>query len=335
MLTGTLLVAAQALCGANGSLVLRGVALDADMATVASMLPGDLTLRLVRTDNIRVRLDDADMILTAPPSNPVVALDFNAANCQVRGGVVEVIAAGVGPLLSDINVFRAGNAARVDVLGDVETAVQLYLLSPPTPPSPPPPPSSPAPSVNYVLAETASVAYVGAAVLDYETVALGSGFLASADASSLVMLNGIKMVLGFVPAIHGDGVDNITYVAMSSGGNVEASGGSYTRTVRVSSDADRERFVHDNDGTIIVQGADPPATLLPDPADVSGQVIYSGKIVVVKNINPPGGAAAVVRATPPSVLFEATPVSTLLVPPGGAVTLQNDGTNWLVLTRTP
>lgn len=182
--------------------------------------------------------------------------------------------------------------------------------------------------VLFVRAGPGSTVRSAGAVIDLETVPLGSAVLASAEAlGSSAAVVGARMRFGFVPPVRG----NVVYVAFSEGGNAAAAGGVYTGVRTLTADqAGVRRYLADSDATVLLGGASPPTLLLEDPAAVDRQVLYRGKVVVVKNVS----AAAASADIESTSLFDA-PGGILTLAPGEAITLQNDGALWYVIGRSP
>lgn len=181
--------------------------------------------------------------------------------------------------------------------------------------------------VIFARAGPGSTVRSSGAVIDFATVPLGSAVLASAEAlGSSATVAGARMRFGFVPPVRG----NVTYVAFSEQGNVTAGGGLYTGVRTLQSDqAGARHYVADADGTVLLGGTAPPTLLLEDPAAVNRQVLYRGKVIIVKNVS--AAAPADIEGT---TLFDA-PGGVLTLAPGEAVTLQNDGALWYVVGRSP
>nr|UMO79046.1 hypothetical protein [Pandoravirus belohorizontensis] len=181
--------------------------------------------------------------------------------------------------------------------------------------------------VVFARAGPGSTVHASGAVIDFATVPLGSAVLASAEAlGSSATVVGARMRFGFVPPVRG----NATYVAASEGGNVTAAGGLYTGVRALESDqAGVRHYLGDSDGTVLLGGTAPPTLLLEDPAAVNRQVLYRGKVVVVKNVSL-AATADIEGAT----LFDA-PGGVLVLAPGEALTLQNDGALWYIVGRSP
>lgn len=185
--------------------------------------------------------------------------------------------------------------------------------------------NAPRGSVYFVRTGASGVVWSSGAIVDMGTVPLGSGVLADARAlSSSATLLGTHVRFGLVPPVRG----NVTYVADSEGGNAIMSGGIYTNVRHLVADGpDTRLFLADNDHTLLLDGPDPPTLLLESPAVVNTQVLYAGKIVVVKNL----ASKASARIEGPISDTDGMP---LTVGPRQAVTLQNDGLVWHIVART-
>lgn len=344
---------------AQGRVVITDASIVADLTTIG---PGPGAVVLVR--GVRSMLDQVAIQATL---SPLVGLAAIAADVGARidlfGGSINVT---VGPSApqGEIAILSADADAAIYQTGDITVYVLEAILVDDTTMSPsqqhqrrPPtvvadaraiPPkmmadepvasssssSSASPSADiargdviFARAGPGSTVRSSGAVIDFATVPLGSAVLASAEAlGSSATVAGARMRFGFVPPVRG----NVTYVAFSEQGNVTAGGGLYTGVRTLQSDqAGARHYVADADGTVLLGGTAPPTLLLEDPAAVNRQVLYRGKVIIVKNVS--AAAPADIEGT---TLFDA-PGGVLTLAPGEAVTLQNDGALWYVVGRSP
>lgn len=339
----------------QGRVVLADAAIVADLTGIG---PGPGAVVLVR--GVRAVIERVAIQVALSPSVGLAAIAADVgARIDLCGGSVNVTVGPSAPTEA-IAVLSADTDAAIYQTGDTTAYVLEAILSDGASVSPPPPrrsrpsalvgaraippkvvadedaPAAALPmgadgaargDVVFARAGPGSVVHSSGAVVDFATVPLGSAVLASAEAlgSSATVL-GARMRFGFVPPVRG----NAAYVAASEGGNVAAAGGLYTGVRALDSDqAGARHYLADADGTVLLGGAAPPTLLLEDPAAVNRQVLYRGKVVVVKNVSP--AATADIEGT---TLFDA-PGGVLVLAPGEALTLQNDGALWYIIGRSP
>lgn len=340
----------------------QGRAVFVDAAIVADLTgigPGPSAVVLVR--GVRAVFERVAVQVALSPSVGLAAIAADVgARIDLFGGSIDVTVGPSAPTEA-IAVLSADTDAAIYQTGDTTAYVLEAILSDDASVSLPAPPHRSRPSalvgaraippkvaadedttavvpvgadnsavrgdVVFARVGPGSVVHSSGAVIDLATVPLGSAVLASAEAlGSSATVVGARMRFGFVPPVRG----NATYVASSEGGNVTAAGGLYTGVRALDSDqAGARQYLGDSDGTVLLGGTAPPALLLEDPAAVNRQVLYRGKVVVVKNVSPT--ASADIEG---GTLFDA-PGGVLALAPGEAVTLQNDGTLWYVIGRSP
>nr|UDO48118.1 hypothetical protein [Pandoravirus massiliensis] len=345
---------AQTAAAAQGAVAIQDTTIAADLTGPAAT-DAD-TPAAIRVRGIHATMDNVDVRVTIAPGNGInaVAVD-TGARVDLRGGSVTVVV-GPTPPQADIVLLAARNDSAIYQSGDtVAYVLEAVVLTgaalaadirrrrrqflcderaaapkrvhafeadrvDDTPQATPP-----RGEVFFARAGPGSVVQSQGAIIDFETVPLGSAVLASAeapDASTTVV--GARMRFGFVPPVRG----NATYVASSQGGNVVSSGGLYSNVRALRSDQPgTQRFLADSDGTVLLGGTAPPVLILEDPDVVGRQVLYRGKTAIVKNVS----AAAVARVES-LALFDA-PDGAIVLAPGEAVTLQNDGSMWYVVAR--
>jgi hypothetical protein len=299
---------------------------------------------LAHVSGMRATFVDFGAWVRSPPEAETVGFLASGATAIVHGGATHI---SVGPRfpVRDIAVFAAEAGGSVSAQGHVAEVLLTVLQAEaaaergakagaggdPYPYDDSDPSAAPpAVSIAYARAGGASdVTATGSTIL-FQTVPLGVGLSALVeDASSTVSLLDVSSPGAFFPAVQADSAESVRYRATSGGGNVVASGGLYTNVVRVDGgEQGGERFVQDDDSLILVAG-EPLRVLLPDPAEVSPQVIYRGKIVSVKNVTPDAATATV-----EGKIFDA-PSGVVEVGAGGVVTLQAGEAEWYVLSTFP
>ncbi|ATE82123.1 hypothetical protein psal_cds_140 [Pandoravirus salinus] len=336
----------------QGRAVISDVAIVADLTGIG---PGHSAVVLAR--GVRTVIERVAIQTTLSPSVGLAAIAADVgAHIDLLGGSVNV-AVGPSAPQETIAILSADTDAAVYQTGDTTAYVLEAILSDGASASPPPshccrpstvvgaraiPPKIMADNdddatspvneaargdVVFACAGPGSTVHSSGAVIDFATVPLGSRVLATAEAiGSSATVAGARMRFGFVPPVRG----NVTYVAFSEQGNVTASGGLYTSVRALDSDqAGARHYLADADGTVLLGGTAPPALLLEDPAAVDRQVLYRGKVIVVKNVS--AAATAEIEGT---TLFDA-PGGVLVLAPGEAMTLQNDGALWYIIGRSP
>ncbi|WBR14261.1 hypothetical protein pkur_cds_86 [Pandoravirus kuranda] len=348
----------QTVAAAQGAVAIQDTTIAADLTGPAAT-DAD-TPAAIRARGVHATMDNVDVRVTIAPGNGIDAVAVDAgARVDLSGGSVTVVV-GPTPPQADIVLLAARNDSAVYQSGDtvayVLEAVALagaalatdirrrrrQFLCDDRAAAPKrvhafdadradddTPQAMPARGeVFFARAGPNSVVQSQGAIIDFETVPLGSAVLASAEApNASAAVVGARMRFGFVPPVRG----NATYVASSQGGNMVSSGGLYTnvRALRSDQPGGTQRFLADSDGTVLLGGTAPPALILEDPDVVGRQVLYRGKTAIVKNVS----AAAVARIES-SVLFDA-PDGAIVLAPGEAVTLQNDGSMWYIVARAP
>lgn len=346
----------QTVAAAQGTVAIQDTTIAADLVSLPPSATD--TAAVVKVRGVHVTLDDVDMRVAIAPGNGIdaVAVD-TGARADLRGGSITIV---VGPTppqagivllaaYNDAALYQSGDTvayvleavvlAGVALAADARRRRRQFFRDDRA--------AAPkrvhardadhaddaqdaAPSrgeVFFARAGPGSTVQSEGAIIDFETVPLGSAVLASAEArNASATVAGARMRFGFVPPVRG----NATYMASSQGGNVVTSGGLYTNVRTLLSDQPgTQRYLADSDGTVLLGGTAPPALILEEPDVVGRQVLYRGKTAIVKNVS----AAAVARVES-LALFDA-PDGAIVLAPGEAVTLQNDGNMWYVVARAP
>lgn len=345
----------QTVAAAQGTVAIQDATIAADLVSLSATIAAD-TPAAIRVRGIHVTLDNVDIRVTIAPGNGIDAIAVDTgARADLYGGSMTIVV-GPTPPQADIVLLAARNDAAIYQSGDTVAYVleavilagaalaadvrrrrrQIFRDDRAAAPkrahafdadrvddTPQAVPSRG--EVFFARAGPDSVVQSEGAIIDFETVPLGSAVLASAEApNASAAVVGARMRFGFVPPVRG----NATYEASSQGGNVVSSGGLYTNVRALLSDQPgTQRFLADSDGTVLLGGTAPPALILEDPDAVGRQVLYRGKTAIVKNVS----AAAVARVE--SVALFDAPDGAIVLAPGEAVTLQNDGNMWYIVAR--
>lgn len=338
--TGQAAISFEILSGENGEVELVDSSITVDFEGVTSH---DATNIALKANGPVTRIINTDFNISASFQPKTVVIQSTDNQIQVQGGSVSLIIAQSAPerdviifdaeggyiiveshdtLVIEAIVAGSGAAAKAKDR-KLASAKQLNTIQEIVPRDVKP--NVDTGNVIYANAAKVGLIKISDTSLDFSSVPLFTQVLANvADMSSRATLLNVKTFSTFVFPISGI-TRNISYFCQSEQANLVSSGGLYTNIVNVNTTNVGGDFypVQDADFTVLTSDPAVASVGLADPTIASEQVIYKGKIVVVKNVS----SSTVQVVAQNDAIFDGT--QTLL--PGQFRQFQNDGVKWYVI----
>lgn len=260
--------------------------------------------QIVFSNNSNLALRDTDIRIFADFKAPISMFDVNAG-LTIDSGSYKLF-------------VKDGNRNRV-VLFDVKSGpitvrnnisqINQLILSNPV-----------MADVFYLNVENDSQVLIADSTAILDGVTLESlNLLNKNNPSSVVSILNLKTPGVEAPKIQGTS-ENLNYVIISGTSNIVTNGGYYGNIIQTMGNS--TYFVKENDYTVLSNGN---TVGLFDPTLANNVVLDKGKIVVIKNISDTNTIDVIFDN---SKNYDPSPVQ---IPPYGALTLQNNGTNWFII----